>query len=53
MGTSGLGFAGKVECSSEGDETNIVVMKPDMAFDSPRAYQTVSYELLSRPHSSD
>lgn len=29
MGEMGLGFAGN--CTLEGDETNIVVMKPDIA----------------------
>lgn len=31
MGEMGLGFAGNADCMLEGEETNIVVMKPDMA----------------------
>lgn len=30
MGEMGLGFAGN--CTLDGEETNIVVIKPDMAF---------------------
>lgn len=35
MGSRGLGFAGNARWRSEGEETNIVDMKPDMAHESP------------------
>lgn len=35
MGSKGLGFAGNARWRSDGEETNIVDMKPDMAHESP------------------
>lgn len=47
MGSKGLDLAGNARCGLEGDETNTVVMKPDMAFEQPSEDLSVKCSVLA------